>query len=108
MKGSLVAKIQMASDIFAAKHATQRDLLDRMTDGGDSGVYPSTVLTRAQHDLLLANDQNYQASLLAKVPFMTEGERKGLLTAIQRADSLQPAKLPPEVGTPPQIEGLTQ
>ena len=60
---------------------------------------------RRDHLILLAQDADYQARQIARLPFSSPAEREKLRRDIAQAQLLYPAgqPLPPEVGQPPRL-----
>ena len=104
-RGTLPGRMALVTKLVEARTRLLTKALDAMSNAAGGGAFGGGALPRRDHLILLAQDTDYQARQLARVPFSSEGEREQLKRDIGRASALYPTEqpLPPEVGQPPRL-----
>lgn len=104
VKGSLPKLFKVASEIAQAQHATIMRHLDTMStaeDPAEGSAGQGGTLSRQDHLVLLATNEQYQHDQLAKMPWMTKQEREQMRRDLVAAFQQYPESMPPTVGAPP-------
>ena len=107
-RGTLPGRMALVTELVAARTRLLTKALDRMSNTGGGGAFGGGALPRRDHLILLAQDADYQARQIARLPFASPEERERLKTDIARAAALYPEPggqppLPPEVAQPPRL-----
>lgn len=102
-RGALPKLFKLASQITEQQHQTITRHLDEMSTADDPSLGAGTggTLSRQNHLILLATNQQYQSDQLAKMPWMTKEERAQTRRDLVRALQMYPEAAPPSVGAPP-------
>lgn len=104
-RGTLPGRMALVADLVAARTRLLTKALDAMSNAAGGGAFGGGNLSRRDHLILLAQDADYQARQIARLPFSSPAEREKLRRDIAQAQLLYPADqpLPPEVGQPPRL-----
>ena len=104
-RGTLPGRMALVTEMVEARTRLLTKTLDVMSNAGGGGAFGGGALPRRDHLILLAQDPDYQARQIARVPFASEQEREQLKRDIGRASALYPVgqPLPPEVSQPPRL-----
>ena len=104
-RGTLPGRMALVTELVEARTRLLTKTLDAMSNAAGGGAFGGGSLPRRDHLILLAQDADYQARQLARLPFASDAERERLRGDIARAQSLYPVgqPLPPDVGQPPRL-----
>ena len=102
-RGTLPGRMALVTEMVEARTRLLTKTLDVMSNAAGGGAFGGGPLPRRDHLILLAQDPDYQARQLAKVPFASPQEREQLKRDIGRASALYPEPLPTEVAQPPRL-----
>lgn len=89
-RGTLPARLQMASEIAAARIKSLVRLNDEMTASGSVGPFGGDTLPKKDYYALLATNKQFQAETLAKMAYANEPEKEQLKRDLQKAMELYP------------------
>src|SRR5687768_1042872 len=102
-RGTLPGRMALVTELVEARTRLLTKVLDAMSDAAGGGAFGGGTLPRRDHLILLAQDPDYQARQIARIPFASAAERERLKRDIAQATALYPTELPAEVAQPPRL-----
>lgn len=102
-RGTIPGRMALVTELVEARTRLLTKVLDAMSNAAGGGAFGGGNLPRRDHLILLAQDPDYQARQMARIPFASKTEQEQLKRDIERAQALYPEPLPAEVAQPPRL-----